>query len=280
MFNIRGPAILGIVGTLVSACVDAPVKPMPEATKRSVTSLTGTVSGIKVSDTSQIGARGSDEGARRGATQGAAAVSNGSVLGLLLMPVGAAVGGAKGAAEAQSEEAVDATRTEMRLAMQDTDFAEDLRARLASANAGDIVIASVTAGSAPPPQGSGAEAAVSPSAHVVALEYRLGIFHPPHVNPRIALIAVVTAQVQSPDRRQVLHTSQWTYCGEPQDFIQMGANQAALLKGQINQAAATLAEAIPYDLFVSKQPRPLKGFCMDFTNLPSGTGRKAPSLVY
>ena len=39
------------------------------------------------------------------------------------------------------------------------------------------------------------------------------------------------------------------------------------------------AEAIPYDLFVSKVPRPLKGCCVDFTDLPSGTGTKAPGLI-
>mgnify|MGYP007013257037 CR=1 FL=1 len=53
-------------------------------------------------------------------------------VGLLLAPVGAAVGGAKGAAEAQTEDVVDATRADLRLAMQDTDFAEDLRTRLAA----------------------------------------------------------------------------------------------------------------------------------------------------
>lgn len=39
------------------------------------------------------------------------------------------------------------------------------------------------------------------------------------------------------------------------------------------------AEAIPYDLFVSKVPRPLKGYCMDFSDLPSGYGTKAPGLI-
>ena len=54
---------------------------------------------------------------------------------------------------------------------------------------------------------------------------------------------------------------------------------AALLRQQINTAAAVLAEAIPYDLFVSKVPRPLKGYCMDFSDLPSGFGIKAPGLL-
>lgn len=275
-------AVASIVCIFVSACAEPPVKPVPEATLRTITSISGDVSGVKNSDTSQIGARGSDEGARRGANQGAAAtIGSGTLLGLLVAPVGAAIGGAKGAAEAQSENVVDDTRTELRLAMQDTDFAEDLRARLAASKvAGNIVVASITAGASTAAQQSATNvsAGVAPS-HIIAVEYRLAIFHQAHVNPKIALIAQVTAQVQSPDRKQMLHKATWTYCGQPYDFVQMGANNAALLRGQINTAAAVLAEAIPYDLFVSKVPRPLKGYCMDFTDLPSGTGTKAPGLI-
>lgn len=39
------------------------------------------------------------------------------------------------------------------------------------------------------------------------------------------------------------------------------------------------AEAVPDDLFISKMPRPLKGYCMDFNDLPSGYGAKAPGLI-
>lgn len=275
-------AFASLVCVFVSACAQPPVTPIPDSTRRTITSISGDISGIKNSDTSQIGARGSDEGARRGANQGAAAtIGSGSLLGLLIAPVGAAIGGAKGAAEAQSENVVDDTRTELRLAMQDTDFAEDLRARLAASRiAGDIVVSSMTAGASTAAQQSvtNVSASSAPS-HIIAIEYRLAIFHQAHVNPKIALVAQVTAQVQSPDRKQMLHKATWTYCGQPYDFVQMGANNAALLRGQINTAAAVLAEAIPYDLFVSKVPRPLKGYCMDFSDLPGGIGTKAPGLL-
>lgn len=282
MVAARVLAISSIVCVLVSACAEPPVTPVPDATLRTITSISGDISGVKNSDTSQIGARGSDEGARRGAAQGAATtMGTGSLLGLLLAPVGAAVGGAKGASEAQSESLVDDTRSDLRLAMQDTDFGEDLRARLAASNvAGNIVVSSMTAGAST--AAAQQNAVVAPSgapAHIVAVEYRLAIFHQAHVNPKIALVAMVTAQVQSPDRKQMLHKATWTYCGEPYDFVQMAANKAALLRAQINTAAAVLAEAIPYDLFVSKQPRSLKGYCMDFTDLPSGTGTRAPGLI-
>ncbi|WP_428680230.1 hypothetical protein [Reyranella sp.] len=203
------------------------------------------------------------------------------MLGLLLAPVGAAVGGAKGASEAQSEDVVDTTRADLRLAMQDTDFAEDLRARLAASTiAGDIMVSSMTSGASTAAQQSASSASAGgPLSHIIAVEYKLAIFHQAHVNPKIALVAQVTAQVQSPDRKQMLHKATWTYCGQPYDFVQMAANNAALLRGQINTAAAVLAEAIPYDLFVSKVPRSLKGYCMDFTDLPSGTGTKAPGLI-
>lgn len=274
-------AVSSLVCILVSGCAQPPVTPIPDSTRRTITSISGDVSGIKNSDTSQIGARGSTEGGQRGAAQGVATMtSSGTLLGLLLAPVGAAVGGAKGASEAQSEDVVDATRAELRLAMQDTDFAEDLRARLgASTIAGDIVVSSMTSGASTAAQQSVTNVSAGAPSHIIALEYRLAIFHQAHVNPKIALIAQVTAQVQSPDRKQMLHKATWTYCGQPYDFVQMGANNAALLRGQINTAAAVLAEAIPYDLFVSKVPRPLKGYCMDFSDLPSGTGTKAPGLL-
>lgn len=275
-------AVASLVCVLASACAQPPVTPIPDSTRRTITSISGDISGIKNSDTSQIGARGSTEGGQRGAAQGVATMtSSGNLLGLLLAPVGAAVGGAKGAAEAQSEDVVDSTRADLRLAMQDTDFAEDLRARLAASTiAGDIVISSMTSGASTAAQQSATNvSAGSAPSHIIALEYRLAIFHQAHVNPKIALIAQVTAQVQSPDRKQMLHKATWTYCGQPYDFVQMGANNAALLRGQINTAAAVLAEAIPYDLFVSKVPRPLKGYCMDFSDLPSGTGTKAPGLI-
>ena len=274
-------AIVSVACVFVTACAEPPVTPIPYSTRQSITSISGDVSGIKNSDTSQIGARGSAEGGQRGAAQGVATMtSSGTLLGLLLAPVGAAVGGAKGASEAQSEDVVDSTRADLRLAMQDTDFSEDLRARLAASKiAGDIVVSSMTSGASTAAQQSAAGAVSGPPAHIIALEYKLAIFHQAHVNPKIALIAQVTAQVQSPDRKQMLHKATWTYCGQPYDFVQMGANNAALLRGQINTAATVLAEAIPYDLFVSRVPRPLKGYCMDFSDLPSGTGTKAPGLI-
>jgi hypothetical protein len=39
------------------------------------------------------------------------------------------------------------------------------------------------------------------------------------------------------------------------------------------------AEAIPDELFVSKVSRPLKGYCMGFSDLLGGFGTKAPGLI-
>ena len=88
---------------------------------------------------------------------------------------------------------------------------------------------------------------------------------------------LVRAQVRDPNRRQQLHQATWAWCGERYHFVQTAANNAAVLRAQIDQAAAVLAEAIPYDLYVSKQPRRLQTTsppCMDFSDLPSGIGRR------
>jgi hypothetical protein len=277
-------AIFGTAATLLAAltaaCAEPPVKPIPDGARQSVTSVAADVSGVKNSDTSKVGARGSEEGSRLGALQGAATVlgnSGGSLLGLILTPVGAAVGSAKGAAEAQSAEVVDETRSNLRLALQETDFTGLLRQRLAGSRAGTVTFTTVTAGSA-----SAATAAGAPVGHVIALEYRVGLYGAYLVNPQIGIFVQVSAQVQSADRRTLVHTATWSYCGDRIDFVQMGANNGALLRSQIDQAAMVLGEAIPYDLYASRQPRSLKATrlgasqtfagCMDFSDLPSRTG--------
>jgi hypothetical protein len=270
-----------ILAALTAGCAEPPVKPIPDSARQSVTSVGADVSGVKISDTSKVGARGIEEGSRLGALQGAATVlgnSGGSLLGLILTPVGAAVGSAKGAAEAQSVQVVDETRSNLRLALQETDFTELLRQRLAGSRAGTVTFTTVTAGPA-----SAATAAGAPVSHIIALEYRVGTLSADLVNPQIGVFVQVSAQVQSPDRRTLVHTATWTYCGERIDFVQMGANNGALLRSQIDQAAMVLGEAIPYDLYASRQPRSLKAQrlgttqtyagCMDFSDLPSRTGQ-------
>jgi len=268
-------AILCGIAGMTAACAEPPVKPIPDASRKDVAAISGDLQGVKISDTSKLGARGSDEGGRLGAAQGAATVaSGGSLLALLMMPVGAAVGGAKGAAEAQSEAVVDETRANLRVALQEVDFTEMLRARLAASATPDAPrIIDVTTGSATAPL-VGKDGA--PIQQMIALEYRLNIYSEHLVNPKIGIYVNITAQVQSPDRKQMIHKATWSYCGERQDFVQMSANNAAGLRAQIDNAAAVLAEAIPYDLYVSREPRRLtiKGACMDFTNLPSGIGKQ------
>jgi hypothetical protein len=260
---------------LTSACVEPPVKPIPDAARRSVGAVAGEVSGLQASNTSTLGARGSSEGTRLGAAQGAAMMSGGGgLVGLVLVGVGAAVGAVKGSAEARSEDVVDATRTNLRIALQEIDFNAELRHRLAtSKGAGDIAIVIMAPGSEAVPSQTDAG---TPVGQLMTVEYRLGLYGENLVNPSIGLRVVAAVQVQSPDRRQIIHQAIWVYCGERRDFVQMAADDASGLRAQMYNAAAVLGEAIPYDLYVSRQPRPLaiKGACMDFADLPSGIGRR------
>ena len=72
-------ATAAAVALLASACAQAPVNPLPEPVRRNVTSISGDVSGLKHSDTSRLGARGSAEGAQLGAQQGAALLPGGGL---------------------------------------------------------------------------------------------------------------------------------------------------------------------------------------------------------
>src|SRR4030095_2598254 len=98
MCSIRAVATV-VAATLMSAgCAQAPVEPIPEAARRSVTSISGDVSGLKHADTSKLGARGSAEGAQLGAQQGASILpGGGGILGLAVMGGGGVVGGVNGA---------------------------------------------------------------------------------------------------------------------------------------------------------------------------------------
>jgi hypothetical protein len=278
MCSIRVFATVVTATLLGAGCVQAPVEPIPDAARRSVTSISGDVSGLKHADTSRLGARGSAEGAQLGAQQGAAMLSGGGgLVGLAVMGVGAIVGSVKGANEAQREDVVDQARVFLRTAIEDTDFTELLRSRLASSRAaGDVEIINVTSQAAP-------LAAVPDGArvpdHFLIIEYRLGLQHEHLVNPKVGIIVLARAKVRHGNANQPLHQSTWAYCGERYHFVQMAANNGAALRAQIDRAAAVLAEAIPYDLYVSKRPRHLllNSTCMDFTDLPSGIGRPVVS---
>ena len=279
-----------IFAALTAACAEPPVKPIPDAARRSVVAASADVSGSKESDTSRLGARGSDEGGRLGALQGAATIlsnSGGSLLGVLLTPVGAAAGGAKGAAEARSAEIVDEARGNLRVAIQETDFTELLRQRAAATRmAGTVDFSTVTSGSSSAPLTTNAGI---PVGQVIAIEYRLNVYSEYFVNPLIGVYVRATAQVQSPDRKQLIHSATWSYCGDRRDFVQMGANNAAAFRAEIAKAANVLGEAILYDLYVSRQPRQLKAdrlgatqayaVCMDFNDLPSRTGQQPVILA-
>lgn len=278
MFGIRAVVLVVVAGGMAAGCAQAPVQPIPEAARRSVTSISGDVSGLKHSDTSKLGARGSAEGAQLGAQQGASLLpGGGGLVGLAVMGVGAIVGGVKGANEAQSEDVVDQTRVFLRTAIEDTDFTELLRARLASSKAaGDVEIINVTSQATP-------LAAVPDGArvpdHFLVIEYRLGLQREHLVNPKVGIIVLARARVRDPGSNRQVHQSTWAYCGDRYHFVQMAADNGAALRAQIDRAAAVLAEAIPYDLYVSKRPRPLlfNSTCMDFSDLPSGIGRRAVS---
>jgi hypothetical protein len=267
-----------ILAALTAGCAEPPVTPIPEAARSSVNRVSADVSGMKDSDTSKLGARGRDEGSKLGAQQAYAAVQRntggGSLLGLLVIgPIGAAIGSSTGAAEAQPVDVADATRSNLRMAIQETDFTELLRRHLAASKAGGRVqIATVTAGSASAPAVTSAGVPVD---HVIALEYHLNVYGEGLVNPEIGVHVRVNAQVQSADRKQFIHRATWVYCGERYHWVQMAADNGAAFRSEMNKAAAVLAEAIPYDLYVSRQPRRLtvKNVCMDFSDLPSRTGQ-------
>ena len=261
---------------LAAACAQAPVTPIREEARRNVAAISGDVSGLKYANTSRLGARGSGEGAQLGAQLGTSLLPGaGGLLGLAVLGLGAIVGSVKGASEAQRADVVDQTRVFLRTAIEDTDFTELLRARLAASKAaGEVEIVNVT--SQATPLTSVPDAARVPD-HLLLIEYRLGLQRAHLVNPDVGVFVLVRARVRDTRVDRPVHEAIWAWCGERHHFVQMAANNGALLRAQIDQAAVVLAEAIPYDLYASKRPRYLRwnSPCMDFSDLPSGKERPA-----
>jgi hypothetical protein len=265
-------APLAVIAMAVSACAPPLVTPMSADLRKAVTSVGADVSGIRHSDTSQLGARGSKEGADKGAASAASHVlrSGGSLLGMLIVaPFAAAAGAAAGASNARTEDVVDAARLGLRQALQEEDFTAILRTKLTSIGvASSVTVVSV-------PQAGPVPANTTGSRHVLTLEYQMGLLRDGVVVPKVGIIAQVKGQMLSPDRGQVLHTNTWIYCGPVRDFVEMSRDRGAPLRVEIEKAAAVLAEAIHYDLFVSSTKRFAKPLpvCMDLSDLPSGIVR-------
>jgi len=262
-------APLALIAMAVSACAPPLVTPMSADLRKAVTSVGTDVSGIRHSDTSQLGARGSKEGADKGAASAASHVlrSGGSLLGMLIVaPFAAAAGAAAGASNARSEDVVDAARLGLRQALQEEDFTAILRSKLTTVGVpGNVAVVSV-------PQAGPVPANVGGSRHVLTLEYQMALLRDGVVVPKVGIIAQVKGQMLSPDRGQVLHTNVWFYCGPVRDFVEMSRDRGAPLRVEIEKAATVLAEAIHYDLFVSSTKRFAKPLpvCMDLSDLPSG----------
>jgi hypothetical protein len=262
-------APLAVLAMAVSACAPPLVTPMSADLRKAVTSVGADVSGMSHSDTSQLGARGSKEGADKGAASAAGSVvrGGGSLLGILIVaPFAAAVGAASGASNARSEDVVDAARLGLRQALQESDFTTILRTKVTGIGVTNTVTMVSVAQAVPLP------ANTAGSRHVLTLEYQLGLLRDGVVVPKVGIVALVKGQMLSPDRSQVLHTNTWIYCGPVRDFVEMSRDRGAPLRVEIDRAAAVLAEAIHYDLFVSSTKRFAKPQpeCMDLSDLPNG----------
>jgi hypothetical protein len=265
-------ALLGFAAALASGCSRTlETNPMPETARTSVSAVSIELSGSKMADTSGIGARGADEGASRSAAQ-IGTYYYGSLGGLAAHYLIKGVAAAKGAVEAQPEQVVDDARSSLQAAVDDTDFAGLLRARLASSRAaGSVQVAAVAVSPAPTPL---LDATGRPVDQLITLNYRLLLLRSSdRINPSVGIVARVTARVLSPDRKHLFHAATWTYCGERHPFVEMGANNAAIVRRQMDTAGFVLSEAVLYDLYVNKKPRKETDGCMDFSDLPAAASQ-------
>jgi hypothetical protein len=269
-----------LLAATTAACAPPAVAPMSQDKRKTIVALSPEVAGAKHSNTSDLGARGSGEGATKGSAQAAAAVlqSGGSLLGVLIVtPLAAAAGAATGAASAKSEAEVDAARAGLRIAIQETDFTALLRdelGRTKGAGGRVTIVNRSTATGAVVTNVAMTSPAAEPS-HLLNVDYQMGMVVTGMVVPDVQASVIVKTQVMTNDRRTVLHSGTWMYCGPKRTFIDASANNGTPLRADFRQAATVVAEAITYDTFAAENPRhlrPPRG-CMDLADLPSGLGR-------
>ncbi len=211
-----------LAAAMAGACAPPAVTPLNEAARKTVTAVSPEVNGIKHFNTQNLGARGSSEGASKGASQAAGAVlqgGGGNLLGVLILtPIAAAGGAAAGAAAAKPEAEVDQIRSNLSVAIQQTDFntmlREELRRTPGTHGRVQIIDAALTAAPVPtkPPAAAPAAAMAAggqPPPHMLSLDYNLGMAVTGAVVPDVQASVLIKGQILAPDRKTILHTNTW-----------------------------------------------------------------------
>jgi hypothetical protein len=273
--------LAALLSVLTAACAPAPVTPLSADARKSIQGITADVSGRKIVDMSTVGARGSSEGAARGA--GEVVGSSGPVAAVgdpklvVLLPIATVMGSIVGAISAKSPEQVDAARAALSSALQRTDFTQLLNTAIArSGRAAGSVSLTVSNSSA-----AGEPAVLGEKSRRMAVSYKLSHFSFGAVTPILQVYVEATAVVYASDQKTALHTNTWAYCGKRHDFMALAANDGALMVAELSQAATVLGKAIVYDTFQASSGRSLEKFpaCMSFSDLPDDpvAGESDPS---
>jgi hypothetical protein len=262
--------LAALLSMLTGACTPAPVTPLSAEARKSIQGITADVTGRKIVDMSTVGARGSSEGAARGARDVAGSSGPVAAVGdpklVVLLPLATAMGSVVGAISAKPPEQVDAARAALSSALQRTDFTQLLGTAIArSGRAAGNVPLTVSNSSA-----AGDQAVVGEKSQRMAVSYKLSYFSFGAVTPILQVYVEATAVVYAADQKTTLHTNQWAYCGKRHDFMALAANDGALMVAELTQAATVLGKAIVHDTFQASTGRYLEKFpaCMTFSDLP------------
>jgi len=163
------------------------------------------------------------------------------IIGALLTPPAAVSGAVYGAVAARSTESVDAAHTRLKKAMDETNVATLIRDRLLSppGPATDVRIVS---------------AELQPNAefgHVLEIEVS-GPTFASHgkLNPDVTLFVAPRARLRRVGDHASLYEGRWLYRGYERPYFDLAADDAALLRTDVDAAAGSLADKIRVDLFV------------------------------
>ncbi len=259
------------VALVAAGCASVPAPPLPSDDLREGIGTLGVVA-FGPGDTAGPASptKGVGEGAATGARQGAqstyARVAEASCgtkdpsgvlcivgkgLGFALAPIGAIVGAGIGAGRARSPEEVEATQASLVGVVEAATPMTSLRDRVAHYARRHVAVKALTE-----PAGSDATKRAGVNTVLELQPVRLSIVTDGEISPDIRVTLDVRGTLISATGARGLYIRSWTYRGEQHDYFDLGADNGAEFKAELERAYDRLAIKIVHDLFVATEPAP------------------------
>ncbi len=259
--------LLAVMGGCAQKRYDNVLPPPPTEDQRAGFGTVGLTSVRFAPEISfRLPAKGSVEGAQRGAAIGAAApisvgvyIPSAALVGLILAPVGAVVGTVVGAAEALPAEQVEKAEAVLKGALSprhiETAMADAMREFMRREAKLPVVFVKGLEGIAD----SGGAVSGAGTRRWVDTFFELkvtmvGLIGPWRINPPLSFTMRIATKVIRVADGSELHAQELTYIGPAMVFTAWAANEAEAFRGALDPAVRALAEKAVEEVFLLYMP--------------------------